>query len=580
MKMKELLFLLLLFSLNQIQAQDYKIIVNSKGKIGFSDSNGNEVIKCEYESVLPFKDGLSIVTKSKKMGMIDKTGNVVLPMKHSQITEWTEDLYLVKNGKQMGLVDKKGNFILPQKYTLISRPNSFGKALIAVGGKPTTNDKKTYMANAKYGIIDKEGKIIINPIYKGLYEFTLDCTSTYPYNEGKRLEYSYHNTIDTLVTDCKFLGFSKNGFNIYKSGILDESGKEIMKMGLYDFVMLPQNGMVRYYIKKSKETICGYYDIEAGKALEVKNFKTAMDNINYWTHGDFTGNIAPVNGESWTFVDRTGKVIRQDYNSLKHSTHLGLWGAKNATGKWDVFTENNEDATSLSGYMDILFPVQKDDKEMFVVMKDNLYGAINKNGEVIIPFEYESASANTYDCVAVQKNGMWGMLTASNDSLIPIKYAGVMLPSQKNAKNFWIMKSDSLCYHLNTMKNSLSEKGFKYVSNFSNGLAHVAPLNLAIEDNQINRSQLFTPNTKQSTISEADLQKSKNAFGYLLNENDEIIMDKPISTIYIDAVRTKISEKGGKNVSEQDKKNILLEVTRNNRSYNLDTTLSEEEWNY
>lgn len=61
------------------QAQDLTIHVNKKGKVGFVDKNGAEVIKCAYESAYPFSGGYAIVTKSGKSGIIDERGKVVLP---------------------------------------------------------------------------------------------------------------------------------------------------------------------------------------------------------------------------------------------------------------------------------------------------------------------------------------------------------------------------------------------------------------------------------------------------------------------------------------------------------------------
>lgn len=51
------------------QAQDLTIHVNKKGKVGFVDKNGAEVIKCAYESAYPFSGGYAIVTKSGKSGI-------------------------------------------------------------------------------------------------------------------------------------------------------------------------------------------------------------------------------------------------------------------------------------------------------------------------------------------------------------------------------------------------------------------------------------------------------------------------------------------------------------------------------
>ena len=147
---------------------------------------------------------MAIVSKSGKSGIIDSKGTVILPLKYSQILPWNKELYLIKDGKKSGLASHQGKIVLPANYTLISKPNCYGKALIALGGKATPNEKKTYMANAKYGIIDSKGNILIKPEYKGLYEFSYDGKDIHPYHEGMRLGFSYHNTVDTLITDCSY----------------------------------------------------------------------------------------------------------------------------------------------------------------------------------------------------------------------------------------------------------------------------------------------------------------------------------------------------------------------------------------
>lgn len=580
MRLYKLLCLASILLATNVQAQDLKILVNKKGKIGFADQNGNEVIKCQYESAQPFSDGIAIVTKSGKSGIIDASGKVILPLKYTQILSWNSELYLIKDGKKVGLADHRGKVVLPVNYSHISKPNCYGKALVAQGGKPTANEKKTYMANAKYGIIDIHGNILVTPKYKGLYEFSYDGKDMFPYYEGKRLEYSYHNTVDTLITDCSYLGFSGNGFSIYNAGIMDGNGKELLKAGLYYFVMQPQSNMVRYYIVKKKQTLCGYHNLNTGKGFQVAKFDKAIGDINFWSHGDFIGDIAPVNGDSWSFIDKTGKSLRTGYTSLKHSMTTGLWAAKNGSDTWDVFNDSNNDISSLSGYSDIAFPANQGDKEIFSVMKDGKYGCVTRSGDTVVPFEYEQALGNTYDVVAVKKNGKWGLISANNKSLIPTEYANLMLPSEREAKHVWVMKSDSLYYHMNLSTNRLSSTGYKAVSNFVNGIAHVAPLGMKVDDTQVNRAQMFAPNTSKATLDTLDMAKSTGAFGYLLNTEDVLLVDFPVSTMYKNYIIKEIEKRGGRALTETEKKNVLLEATRENRSYDLKSTLSEDEWNY
>ena len=54
MKLKFVLSLAMILSTCCIQAQELKIHVDNKGKVGFADKNGNVVIKCQYESAQPF----------------------------------------------------------------------------------------------------------------------------------------------------------------------------------------------------------------------------------------------------------------------------------------------------------------------------------------------------------------------------------------------------------------------------------------------------------------------------------------------------------------------------------------------
>lgn len=580
MRLKSILCFAALSLFINVQAQDLKIQVNNKGKVGFVDKNGLEVIKCQYDGAQPFKNGFAIVTKSGKQGIIDEKGTVLLPLKYTQISTWNKDLLLVKDGKKMGLAKHSGVIVLPIKYSHISKTNCYDKALIALGGKVSAYQNMTYMSGAKYGIIDNNGKILVTPKYPGLYEFSFDGSKAKMNYEGKRLQYSYHFVTDTLITDCKYLGFTKNGLSIAYAGIMDENGKEILKAGLYYFVMLPQSNMVRYYEVKRKETLCGYHNLSTGKGFQAAKFSMPYDDITFWTHGDFIGDIAPVNGDKWSFIDKTGKTIRTNYSLLKHSASTKLWAAKNSSEKWDVFDDQNNDVSALSGYDDINLPIHEGDAEIFSVKKGQKYGCINRQGETKVPFEYDNANSNVYDMIPVSKDGKWGMITPENVSLVPTEYVNIALPTERKASHLWVQKSDSLYYHFNVAKQEVAETGYKAVDNFKDGIAHVIPVGMELLDTPVNRAQLFVPNTPCATIINADFTKGTRTYGYLLNTEDELLIDLPVSSLYIDAVVKELKKLGNRKPTQTEKKAILLYVTRENRSYDMKSTISEDEWNY
>lgn len=562
------------------QAQDLTLHVNKKGKVGFVDKNGAEVIKCAYESAYPFSGGYAIVTKSGKSGIIDERGKVVLPLKYTSIMPWNQSLYLIKTGKIQGLASHDGKVVLPTKYSFISKPNCYGKALVAVGGKlSSSSDNKQYMLNAKLGIIDDNGRVLVTPKYKGIHEFSYNTKGVFPYNEGLRLSAAIHSLKDTLKTDCKYIGFNNDPFGITGCGLIDENGKEILKMGVYDQLMLPQSGMVRYYDIKKKQTICGYHNLDTGKGFVAAKFKLSIADIKFWTHGDFDGDIAPVNGETWSFVDKTGKILRKDYKQLKHSQN-GEWAAQNVSGKWDVFDSYNQDIVSLSNYEDINFPTEKGDSEVYSVKKGTRYGAITKAGKEVIPFQYDFVASNTYDVLDVMKDSLWGAYSASGNKIIPLSYKKIVLPSERGCQDFWVMKSDSLFYHFNVTSQKIYDLGYEAVANFSKGIAHVRPVGMKIENSEVNRSQLFAPNTNHKDIASVNPEGRRECFGYLVNTNDVVLFDLPASTTYVELVMEQLKKRGNRKLTEAEKKNILLDITKENRSYDLNSVLDEDEWNY
>lgn len=580
MKTNKILCIALLLLSTIVQAQNLKIVVNEKGKVGFKDDKDNWISYYEYDGATPFTDGVSIVSKSGKSGIIDEKGNVLLPLKYNSITKWTDNIYLLKDGKKMGLSNKRGEILLDVVCSSISRPNCYGKAIFSIGGNPQPVDQDTYFFGARYGIVDSNGHICVNAIYGGLYEFSYEGKNYIGYNEGKRLEFSYHCTKDTLKTDCKMLGYNNNGWAIAKAGILDESGNIILKMGLYDQIMLPKNNMVRFYMLKKKETICGYHNLETNMKYEAAKFRLPVANINFWTHGDFTGDIAPVNGDTWSFIDKSGNVLRKGFRQLRHSESLGLWAAETQSGTWEVFDEKNNTINSLTGFNDFLFPTYKDDKELFSVKKDDKYGVITKEGTTVAPFVHEFITGNNHNVFMVKENEKWGAMNTEGQTMIPTEYISVTYPTEYDAQNIWVKKADSLYYNYNIPNQRILTCGYKNITNFKDGIALVSLPTQKIEDTAVNRAMMYAPNTAQATINQVNVSDHNNSYGILIKEDGTVLFNQPITTLYAPQVREKIKQNNYKPLGEREVHDLLLQLTNNNRSYNLKSTLSEDEWNY
>lgn len=158
---------------------------------------------------------------------------------------------------------------------------------------------------------------------------------------------------------------------------------------------------------------------------------------------------------------------------------------------------------------------------------------------------------------------------------------------------------------MNLTNGKISPSGFKAVGNFKDGIAFVIPEGFDVQKSILNRAQLYLPNTpynqiygttaatnKSNTkkrgklintiaqqIKTVDPFKSVN-FGLLMNTDDVLLINKPVSAFYVDAAKKEIKNLGNRALTDMEAKDVLLKITRENRVYGLNEMLDEDEWNY
>ena len=88
----------------------------SKGKQGFIDKSGKEIISTIYSLTDNFSEGLACVLKDNKYGFIDKNGKEVILCQYEEASHFSEGLARVKKGGLNGYIDKSGNVVIPFIY--------------------------------------------------------------------------------------------------------------------------------------------------------------------------------------------------------------------------------------------------------------------------------------------------------------------------------------------------------------------------------------------------------------------------------------------------------------------------------
>ena len=135
---------------------------NSDSKVEYVNAKGETKIAAMYDDASDFQDGVAVVTMGSKQGAIDKTGTfTVQPMYEYGLWNMGKGLlgYGDKNDKA-GVLDKNGNVVV---YPIYYDLGNVSDGLIQTVGK------------SKCGYINTKGEMVIPEIYY----------STYPFYEGQ-----------------------------------------------------------------------------------------------------------------------------------------------------------------------------------------------------------------------------------------------------------------------------------------------------------------------------------------------------------------------------------------------------------
>ncbi len=553
--------------------QVISIKTNEKGKSGYVDVNGNEILPCKYDATYPFENGMGKVMKGNKYGLVDKTGAFVVQPKWDEINYDEEhNLYRVKSGKNYGLLDGKGQVLVKAQYLYISPFNRYGKALIAKGGKivPNVNNKKNMLIGSAFGVLNVDGTVAIPAKFKGFFEFSREATE-FPYKEGKCLENTTWYVGDTLATACEYVGFAKKQITARNAGILNASGEIIVPLKTAEWVFMPSNGMVRWYntLNKKKFEI-GYYNIQEKKKLKLQTISGSISSTNYWTHTDFMDEIAAFNDGMWKVIDKNGQTVKDGYSAINKGMSCGLWQAKRQDGVSDFFDRNGHVVFEGSGYTEAFFPRNQEGTAFnyIGVEKNGQWGLIDKAENVILPFEYGKVNDCRYGLVQVKKNGKWGVVDLQNKVVVPFAYESVGDIAENNPSAILVSKSDRLWYVYNIDQQKEMGHGYFAVGNFTDGIAWARVANMRVDDNTINRAL-----SDDKAPQEAD-------FAYIIDQTGQELIATPVPIKFMPQIAVSLKKSGMHVLSSTETKRLLLGLSSRQRHYPMGDVIAESDWDY
>lgn len=182
--------------------------VRKKGKVGYIDSNGNEVIKIDWDEVyrgkleweyidsewVPKWDPW-VVRKGNKWGYINEYGEIVIPLDFDHATLFIENRAKVKIGEKCGYINKKGEVVINPIYDEV-------QPFISI---KNNNMKSCYIArvkkNGKYGFIDENGCHIAGCKFEDAFDFLDVGYAGVKYHNKWRIIDRFGNIIKNLEFD-------------------------------------------------------------------------------------------------------------------------------------------------------------------------------------------------------------------------------------------------------------------------------------------------------------------------------------------------------------------------------------------
>ena len=261
--------------------------------------------------------------------------------------------------------------------------------------------------NEKYGVIDKEGKVVIEPKYDAVkipnpskpVFICYEGEKGKAYNEQGQQLYAEYNTVEPielqnvaydLPYEKSVLRSEKNG----KYGLIDFNGNSILDT-VYENIESFSYAEGQLQIKQNDKL--GIVNIK-GTELVKPEYDTIIGD-NYYSQENgykFSGYIVGQkheDGYKYGYINYKGKLkLKLEYNDISRITDINddknayLITAKN--GQYGV--NKNSKAIIKNEYQAIEY---NNTNKIFILQKGENYGTANEKGDIVLPIENSSVQA-------------------------------------------------------------------------------------------------------------------------------------------------------------------------------------------
>ncbi len=377
---------------------EYKTkVLNSKNEMIFTQYDKVEAIANQDKNQnLWYEENVLKVQKNGKYGIIDFDEKEILPIEYDSISviSGIKNAILVQKNGKYGVVDEKGKQLTDIAYTEI---------------RPLGKDNKSGFIvkdeQGKYTIIDYSKNQVLTNQYEGIE--AVSGNDLYVVVESGKQKLIKKDGTEVLKDGfdkiTAILKTSEAGVIYQKAdkfGVMDLTGKVIID-STYDFLQEAKPGI----FIASKDSKFGIIDSNGQEKLPFQ-----YQSINYQEAADFY--IAEDDSFQANIIDnnftvkQTGILIEVDsdrgYIKLKQGEDYKYYNFKfEERAQTEILTNNT----------------------LFVSKKDDKYGFVDKDGNVIVDYLYDDVtSQNVYGFAGIKKDGKWGSIDNKGNVIIEPTY--------------------------------------------------------------------------------------------------------------------------------------------------------------
>ncbi len=293
--------------------------------------------------------------------------------------------------------------------------------------------------NEKWGVIDGNGKIIIEPTYTEMitipdskvdlfitmsnvdYENnTYKTTVINSKNETKFTQYDLVEAIEN-IDDSNTLWYEQGVLKVKKDGkygLIDYTGKIILSVE-YDKIEALKGIKNSFIIQKDEQT--GLCDNKGNVIISPE-----YDGV-YEIGKEYQNGYIVKKDDKYGVIDFTGNsVLDVKYEEIKPITSSGNFVVK-INGKLNV-VNNKKEETVLNNISD----VKQINGENLVFINNSKCGVMSISGDTKINAEYQDLEYAFNEYYIAKKDGKFGVINISNDIILPFEYSNISYRKEAN----------------------------------------------------------------------------------------------------------------------------------------------------